>query len=305
MWYLIKRTVKDPHSPSVLKVQRQRVVEGEIKEYTVQEDVEQAIQRECEVRFSLAHSTPIMNLLLGEKLQYLSEEALAKAIITGTYEIPTDLDPATAMILKEIGKLGMKIVTGDNNEIIITPEDFKRFWKKVNEFTSSSMSGVHYGHYKAAIQDPPSTNVLALQLTVIAPSGIPPESWSVGLQVMLEMIAGICLVEKLRAIQLYEADFNCYNQFIFGRQAMQTLTDSGYIPEELFSQKRCTAEDAKFDKTLMADLSRQARQPMTVVSADAAYCYDRVNHVIMSLVWLALTNGNIPAIVLTLICLRQ
>ncbi len=28
MWYLIKRTVKDPHSPSVLKVQR--VVEGEI-----------------------------------------------------------------------------------------------------------------------------------------------------------------------------------------------------------------------------------------------------------------------------------
>jgi hypothetical protein len=86
MWYLIKRTVKDPHSPSVLKVQRQRVVEGEIKEYTVQEDVEQAIQRECEVRFSLAHSTPIMNSLLGEKLQYLSEEALAKAIITGTYK---------------------------------------------------------------------------------------------------------------------------------------------------------------------------------------------------------------------------
>ena len=41
MWYLIKRTVKDPHSPSVLKVQR--VVEGKIKEHTVQEDVEQAI----------------------------------------------------------------------------------------------------------------------------------------------------------------------------------------------------------------------------------------------------------------------
>jgi hypothetical protein len=71
---------------------------------------------------------------------------------------------------------------------------------------------------------------------------------------MLEKIAGVCLVEKLRAIQLCGADFNCYNQFIFGRQAMQTLTDSGYIPEELFSQKGITAEDAKFDKTLMADL---------------------------------------------------
>jgi hypothetical protein len=99
-----------------------------------------------------------------------------------------------------------------------------------------------------------------------------------------------CLVEKLRTIQLYEADFNCYNQFIFGRQAMQTLTDSGYIPEELFSQKESTAEDTKFDKTLMVDLSRQARQPIVVVSADEAYCYDRVNHVIMSLVWLAVLS---------------
>ena len=87
-----------------------------------------------------------MNTLLGERLRYLSDETLAKAIITGTYDIPTYIDPATAMILKEIGNLGMKIVNGDNNEIIITPEEFRHFWKKVNEFTSSSMSGVHYGH---------------------------------------------------------------------------------------------------------------------------------------------------------------
>jgi hypothetical protein len=97
------------------------------------------------------------------------------------------------------------------------------------------MSGVHYGHYKAVIQDLLSTEILAQQLIVIARSGIPPENWSIGLQVMLEKIAGVCLVEKLQAIKLYGADFNCYNQFIFGGQAMQTLTSSGYIPEELFS----------------------------------------------------------------------
>ena len=142
----------------------------------------------------------------------------------------------------------------------------------MNKFTSSSMSGVHYGHYKAAIQDELISEVLALQLTVVARSGIPPENWSVGLQVMLEKIAGVCLVNKLRAIQLYEADFNCYNQFIFGRNAMQALTASGYVPEELFSQKGSTAKDAKFNKTLMADLLRQARHPIIVTLADAAYC---------------------------------
>ncbi len=30
MWYLIKRTVKDPHSPSILRVQR--IINGEVEE---------------------------------------------------------------------------------------------------------------------------------------------------------------------------------------------------------------------------------------------------------------------------------
>jgi hypothetical protein len=42
MWYFIKRTVKDPQSLRVLKVQR--VIDGKVKEYEVQKDVENAIQ---------------------------------------------------------------------------------------------------------------------------------------------------------------------------------------------------------------------------------------------------------------------
>ncbi len=238
-------------------------------------------------------------------MKYLSNKSLAKAIITGTYEIPLDMmDPATTLILEEIGRLGVKLVNEEGNKIIITPEDFKIFWKKVGEFISSSMSVVHYGHYKAAIECNIGTKILAQQLTVVAQNGIPPESWSIGLQVMLEKIAGVCLVKKLRAIQLYEADFNCYNQFVFGKVAMDSLNSIGYTPQELFSQKGNMSKDTKFEKTLMADLSRQACHPMTVVSVDAAYCYNRVNHIIMSLVWLVLTNGNIPAIVASLICLQ-
>jgi hypothetical protein len=43
---------------------------------------------------------------------------------------------------------------------------------------------------------------------------------------------------------------------------------------------------------------------MIVTSEDTAYCYDCVNHIIMSLVWLVLTNGNIPAVVAAMICLQ-
>ena len=110
-----------------------------------------------------------------------------------------------------------------------------------------------------------------------------PVRWGTPLQVLLEKVAGVCLVETLRYIQLYEANFNFFQQFIFEQEAMNTLTKQGLLPEEHFSKKRSTAEDAKFEKTLMADNSRQARTPMSNVSVDAAQCYDRVNHVIMSL----------------------
>ncbi len=122
------------------------------------------------------------------------------------------------------------------------------------------------------------------QLMVVTRSGILPENWSIGLHVMMEKISGVCLLEKLRAIQLYKVDFNCYNQFIFRKEALNTLNRINYTPEELFSQKGSASEDAKFNKTLMADLSREVRRPMPVVSADAVYCYNRVNHIIMSLV---------------------
>jgi hypothetical protein len=159
MWYLIKWSVKDPHSPSVLKVQR--VIEGEIQEYEVQEDVKNAIQHECKIRFSLVHSAPIMMTLLGERLRYLPDKALARAIITKMYDIPSDMYPATKLILEEIGNLGVKLFNEEGTEIVITPEDFTQFWKRVGEFTSSSMSRIHYGHYKAAIQWDISTRVLA------------------------------------------------------------------------------------------------------------------------------------------------
>ena len=104
----IKRTVSEPRSPSVLKIQK--VVDGEVMEYTEQEEIEKVIQDECEVRFTLAHSAPIMTTLLGERLRYLEDEEIARQIITGTFEIPDDIDPATTKILEEIGRIGMKIL---------------------------------------------------------------------------------------------------------------------------------------------------------------------------------------------------
>ena len=106
--------------------------------------------------------------------------------------------------------------------------------------------------------------------------------------VMLEKIAGIALVNKLCAILLMEADFNFHNKLIFGKRMLDQARANGVIPAEQYSEKESTAEDGSYDKILQSDISRQTRQRMSIVSADAANCYEHVNHAIIAIIFLCL-----------------
>ena len=121
---------------------------------------------------------------------------------------------------------------------------------------------------------------------------------------MLEKVAGICLVDKLRSIQLYEADLNWFMKFIFHDIAIEKMKNVNLLPEEHYSQKGSTAEDACFEKTLTLDISRQSRTPMALISVNAAQCYDRVHPTLMSLIWLGLTNHP-QSVILLLHVLQQ
>jgi hypothetical protein len=142
------------------------------------------------------------------------------------------------------------------------------------------------------------------QMNLIIQSGIPPKRLGVALQVLLEKVAGDCSVDRLRSIQLYEADFNWSNSHIFHHQAMDSLRKLGFLPEEHYSQKESLAEDACFDKILTFDISRQSRSPLSITSVDAAQCYDRVNHIMMGLVWMALGVSQ-SAISIMISCLSN
>ena len=111
---------------------------------------------------------------------------------------------------------------------------------------------------------------------------------------LLEKVPGVALVDKLRAILLMEGDFNFFNKWLFGSVAVGKLYEIGYIPEDQYSKKSSTAEDSRLDNRLTMYLSRQFRQPMVAVSADADKCYDRINHIIMSLLLLAIGGEDGP-----------
>jgi hypothetical protein len=74
------------------------------------------------------------------------------------------------------------------------------------------------------------TTFLSKKIALIARGGCPPDRWGHGLQVMLEKVAGVALVNKLRAIFLMEGDSNYMNKWIFGHEAINKLYQLGYVP---------------------------------------------------------------------------
>jgi hypothetical protein len=118
-------------------------------------------------------------------------------------------------------------------------------------------------------------------------------AWSSG---HVEKVAGIALVNKLRAILLMEADFNYMNKWIFSHEAINKMYALGYVAEDQYSQKESTVKDAKLDNKLTMDLSRHLWHPLATMSADADKCYDRINHIIMSLLLLAIIGTISPVV---------
>jgi hypothetical protein len=178
-------------------------------------------------------------------------------------------------------------VPQDSVSICITPQQWKQYWQAVNEETSSSESGLHFGHYVVGSASDIISYYHAARVTVVIAHAIQLERWSRGLSVMLEKTIGVTLVTKLRAILLMEADFNATNKIIYGNRMMEKARKYNLMPEEIFSERNRMADDGTLSKTLFCDLARQARVPAAIASVDASNCYDRIAHAMASLVFQA------------------
>ena len=91
---------------------------------------------------------------------------------------------------------------------------------------------------------------------------------------MLKKSAGTCLISKLRAILLMEADFNAANKIVFGQRMLSNVRKYSLMPEEIFSKKHRMADDGIRAKVRFYDISRQLRSPAALASVDTANCYD-------------------------------
>jgi hypothetical protein len=84
---------------------------------------------------------------------------------------------------------------------------------------------------------------------------------------------GVRLVSKSRAILLMETDFNTMNKEVYGVCMLDEARKCKLIPEEIFSEKNCMADDGGLAKTLFYGIVWQTQLPAAIASVDASNCY--------------------------------
>jgi hypothetical protein len=173
--------------------------------------------------------------------------------------------------------------------ITVTATDYKRFFWKWTEPTSTSASGKHLGHYKALIslgleQDPPikplpdSIIDLQLQLSNIALThGHVYDRWKQIVSVMIEKKPGVFALEKLRTIHLFEADHNWLLGLIFGRNMVYSAEEQHHLFDSQWGAgPGRSTEQPDLHKTMSYEISRLTRTSLGTLDNDAKACYNRI-----------------------------
>jgi hypothetical protein len=166
--------------------------------------------------FCLAYSAPCYQEQLFDNLGFMGDTECSKQILEGTYEYPPNTYVWKKKILQE-AHCTLSRMSGARIATTISTADFQQHWIRVDEWTSSSFSGVTFLHYKAVASHSMLLAMHVVYLSACARRGIPLACWGIGLTVLLKKIVGNNIIHKLRVISLLEADFNWINKNIFAK----------------------------------------------------------------------------------------
>jgi hypothetical protein len=114
-------------------------------------------------------------------------------------------------------------------------------------------------------------------MTVPLDAGFFPERWRKAVDVMLEKTPGIIRTNKLRIIQLLEADLIQFLRSAFARNISKLSQDSdGIISEHQYGRSHRTCISPILNKLLTIQILVQKRTNGIVFDNDAKGCYDRI-----------------------------
>jgi hypothetical protein len=153
----------------------------------------------------------------------------AQTLLNGTLprDLPQNLMPETLRILHTIAQPAPT----SSGTSTVTEEDFIQTFKHTKEMSSSSPSGRHIGHYKAALKAPILVQLHSTMMSLPFQHGFAPERWTRVTDIMLEKEEGNSRCHRLRIKALFESDFNQAKRVLIGRRLTHHLADTKMISD--------------------------------------------------------------------------
>ena len=260
-----------------------------IQEITQMLAMEQYILAENETKFHQTEGwSPLLSGQLAQDIGLLGDGPRVKDILQGTYRAP----PGTPSVVQRWLDTLKAPSESAQNWHFSTLQEYQKGWTLVKERTSSG--ALHFGHFKAGTTSSTlgwlhyTFSMLPMQY------GFSPSRWKQGTDVMILKAPNVFLLDKLRTIVLYEADFNHENRRV-GKSAMHLALEHNLIAAEQFSRPGRSAQDNAIGKRLVFDHFRFLKAPFGMCACDLKSCYDRVVHSAASL---ALQRVGVPVSVL-------
>ncbi len=193
------------------------------------------------------------------------------------------LQPETIQLLRTVATNNMQHAH-PGLDINISVEAFQSCYKAVKENTSSSPSGHHVGHYKAAAMNDHLTAIHAMMRTIPFRAGFSPQKWRRVVDIMLEKQPGNSQIHRLRILALLESDFNQAVHIIIARQLSFHLEDNNMVPAMQYGSRegrQCVS--AVLNKQLTHDIIDHKKSTAVFIENDATGCYDRMVNNLMLL----------------------
>jgi len=165
---------------------------GNRTEFNQKVALEQACLDEAGRRFTQAKHTPFLTHPLLDLFGETGNKKSVRQVLEGSFQPPHDSDPYATQFLAAVAR--------PPNLADIPPrslEDYSLGWRKASKSTSSSASGIHFGHYIAGTFNPEILLVNATLANLPLLTGFTYDRWKKGLNIMIEKTTGDFNVEKL------------------------------------------------------------------------------------------------------------
>ena len=257
-----------------------------------QQDIEAHLLHFNRDAFRAAAESPCGHGVIHDALTFSSLSPESEELLKGI--VPPEWHGDQTLLKEFLGafRIPDTVLAVDPISTEITGEDITRGFKGWKESTSTSPSGRHLGHYKALIQDPSLLESFRKFFNIAISRGIAIPRWSQAVNVMIEKDKGQPRINRLRIIDLFEADYNLFLKVTWGSRLVRRALNMDLLNDgQHGSVPGRTTMDPIMLNQLTTDLCRLLRINYARFDNDASACFDRI---IVALAMLAARRCGMP-----------